>query len=261
MVSEFMCASQGRLHYFDQQTQEKVFATEIIKYGSGKSDDGWWGAEKMAEHVQKAIQIFEISFPGDIAVFAFDNSSGHACKAKDALVANRMNLGPGGSQPIMHDCHAPLPIVTIGTKELTFESHSTQDLEALADVNLLWNARCSSERESSGCLGNGSLNPRHATPEHPQPQPRPPAQECLRNPEPGLDLQPLTRSQANRLEEPPLSKAPLALGKKDPGGQPWVASPEESARRRPTRGEAGGALGETCGALGNAAGALGKVDG
>ena len=57
----------------------------------------------MAEYVQKAIQIFEISFPEDIAVFASDNSSGHACKAKDALVANRMNLGPGGSQPIMHD--------------------------------------------------------------------------------------------------------------------------------------------------------------
>jgi hypothetical protein len=36
-------------------------------------------------------------------VFAFDDSSGHACKAKDALVANRMNLGPGGKQPKMHN--------------------------------------------------------------------------------------------------------------------------------------------------------------
>ena len=120
-------------------------------------------------------------------------------------------------------------------------------------MNLLWDARCSPECEASGCMGNGSLNPRYSTPEHPQPQPRPPAQECLRNHEPGLDLQPLTRSQANRLEEPPLSEATLALGKREPGGRPWVTSPEESARRRPT-------LGGTCRALGNAAGALGKVD-
>lgn len=39
MVSEFLCAAQGRLHYVDEQ--EKVYATEIIKYGSGRNDDGW----------------------------------------------------------------------------------------------------------------------------------------------------------------------------------------------------------------------------
>ena len=60
---------------------------------------------QMVEQVQKAIWAFETSFPDDIAVFAFDNSSRHAlaCKAKDALVANRMNLGPGGKQPIMRN--------------------------------------------------------------------------------------------------------------------------------------------------------------
>ena len=41
---------------------------------------------------RKAIIVFNKASPGDIAMFAFDNSSGHACKAKDALVANRMNL-------------------------------------------------------------------------------------------------------------------------------------------------------------------------
>ena len=49
----------------------------------------------MVEQTHKAIQIFQKSFPHDIVVFAFDNSSGHARKAKHALVANRMNLGPG----------------------------------------------------------------------------------------------------------------------------------------------------------------------
>ena len=59
-------------------------------------------------------------------------------------------------------CHGPLPIVSIGTKELTFEPHSTQDLEALADVNLLWDARCSPACETSGCVSFG--NPELATP-------------------------------------------------------------------------------------------------
>lgn len=102
MVSEFLCAAQGRLNCSDEEGG-KEYITEIIKYGSGSSDDGWWNAEKMVKQTEKAITIFNKAFPGDIAVFAFDNSSGHACKAKDALVANRMNLRPGGKQPEMHD--------------------------------------------------------------------------------------------------------------------------------------------------------------
>jgi hypothetical protein len=105
MISDFLCAAQGRLRCVDESsgTPETVYATEVIKYGSGKSDDGWWNAEKMVEQTKKAIAIFEKAFPDDIAVFAFDNSSGHACKATDALVANRMNLNPGGKQSVLHD--------------------------------------------------------------------------------------------------------------------------------------------------------------
>ena len=55
----------------------------------------------MAEQTRKVIRIFNNAFPNDIAVFAFDNSSGHAYKAPDALVANHMNLEPGGKQPCM----------------------------------------------------------------------------------------------------------------------------------------------------------------
>jgi len=105
MVSEFLCAAKGRLSYFDESTQQPVYATAIIKYGSGKGDDGWWNAQKMVEQTQRAITVFNHAFPGDIAVFAFDNSSGHACKAVDALVACRMNLSPGGKQARMRDTH------------------------------------------------------------------------------------------------------------------------------------------------------------
>ena len=53
----------------------------------------------MVEQTKKVIAIFNEAFPRDIGVLAFDKSSGHACKAKDAL---RMNLRPGGKQPAMH---------------------------------------------------------------------------------------------------------------------------------------------------------------
>ncbi len=37
---------------------------------------------------------------------------------------------------------ATLPTVAIGKRELSFEAHSVQDLEALADARLLWDIRC-----------------------------------------------------------------------------------------------------------------------
>ena len=37
---------------------------------------------------EKAIPIFEKRFPGKKAIFAFDNSSGYAAFAEDALVAS-----------------------------------------------------------------------------------------------------------------------------------------------------------------------------
>jgi len=96
----FICSNQPT-SYVD--SNQRVYAMEIIQYGSGKGDDGWWNANKMVQQTQKAIRIFNQAFPNDIAVFAFDNSSGHACKAPNALVTQRMNLGPGGKQPVIRD--------------------------------------------------------------------------------------------------------------------------------------------------------------
>ena len=115
---------------------------------------------------------------------------------------------------LMNFCHGPLPIVTLGEKELTFEPHSTQDLEALGDVGLLWDARCSPECDSPECRGSKSLRPHNPVPGAPQPQPCQPDEECTRNLEPRPDPQPLTRPQANRLEKPLLTKPPLAPARK-----------------------------------------------
>ena len=41
IVSEFLCMMQERLHHINESwsVPEKIYATEIIKYNSGKSDD------------------------------------------------------------------------------------------------------------------------------------------------------------------------------------------------------------------------------
>jgi hypothetical protein len=42
-------------------------------------------------------------FPGCEGFFAFDNASNHRTFAPDALVVAKMNLMPGGKQPLLRD--------------------------------------------------------------------------------------------------------------------------------------------------------------
>jgi hypothetical protein len=41
------------------------YATEIVTYGSGKNNAGWW--EKMVKQAKMAIAIFNKAFPEDMA--------------------------------------------------------------------------------------------------------------------------------------------------------------------------------------------------
>ena len=71
-----------------------------LEYGK----DNYWTGEKMVNHTANvAIPIFEQAFPGCQGLFAFDNASNHSSFATDALLAVRMNLGPGGKQPLLRD--------------------------------------------------------------------------------------------------------------------------------------------------------------
>ena len=49
MVSEFVSAACGRLSYFDPAMKERIYATEILKYGAGS--DGYWTSQKMLSQV------------------------------------------------------------------------------------------------------------------------------------------------------------------------------------------------------------------
>jgi hypothetical protein len=107
MVSDFITAG-GRLMVPWTISEDQLgelglprrYATHYLEY----SKDNYWTSDAMVDHaIQVAIPIFEVAFPGCIAVFAFDNASNHACFAPDALRAEKLNKGPGGAQPIMRD--------------------------------------------------------------------------------------------------------------------------------------------------------------
>jgi hypothetical protein len=76
---------------------------QYLKYGK----DNYWTGDKMADQAtQIAAKIFPYAFPGCQALFEFDNASNHSCFAHNALVASRMNLNPGGKQPLMCETFA-----------------------------------------------------------------------------------------------------------------------------------------------------------
>lgn len=71
---------------------------QLLEYGK----DNYWNGDKMVDHAVKvAARIFPYAFPGCQGLFAFDNASNHCAFAADALVASKMNLKPGGAQPLM----------------------------------------------------------------------------------------------------------------------------------------------------------------
>jgi len=71
--------------------------------------DGYWNGKDVVEQIADlAIPIFEATHKDEqgrllVGVFLFDNSKCHGIMAPDALVANLMNLNPGGAQPKMRD--------------------------------------------------------------------------------------------------------------------------------------------------------------
>ncbi|CCI41894.1 unnamed protein product [Albugo candida] len=105
-VSDFLTDVCGRLALDEAKQLEypDVPKESCVYMKPGKNNDGWWTAEHLHAQVRhKAIPIFNAQFLGSQALFAFDNATSHAAFAGDALVAKRMNLGPGGKQPKMRN--------------------------------------------------------------------------------------------------------------------------------------------------------------
>ena len=66
--------------------------------------DNYWTGDKMVEHAARvALPVFHYAFPNCQALFAIDNAPNHCSFSEDVLVSKRMNLNPGGQQPIMRE--------------------------------------------------------------------------------------------------------------------------------------------------------------
>ena len=59
--------------------------------------------DEFLKQVMVAIDIFEAKYPDAQGVFMFDNAPCHRKVSDDALNAEKMNVKPGGKQPIMRD--------------------------------------------------------------------------------------------------------------------------------------------------------------
>ncbi|CAN0577416.1 unnamed protein product [Ectocarpus sp. 12 AP-2014] len=65
----------------------------------GKQHDGYWTSDRMCAQLPAAIAMFEpTNGPHRQGVFIFDNSTGHNAYDKDALLAHKINLAPGGEK-------------------------------------------------------------------------------------------------------------------------------------------------------------------
>ena len=76
------------------------YATEYFVYGKDKY---WQGDDMVKYTVKVAVPIFNATFPGCQAVFAFDNASNHYSYAAEALRVENMNPHPGGKQGTLRE--------------------------------------------------------------------------------------------------------------------------------------------------------------
>ena len=84
-----------------EQLPENLKSRVVIH--PGKNHDGWWDCKQLLAQTSHFIDVFELIHPGDVCLAVFDCSSNHQAFSDDALVVSRMNVSPGGKQPIMRN--------------------------------------------------------------------------------------------------------------------------------------------------------------
>ena len=112
MVSDFIDEHNGYLALTQEEYDRvkvsdpsiRLQAREFLEYGEAK--EGYWTSDKFMARIEKAIRITEVKYPKEEGwrhVWIFDHSSCHGAMAEDSLDVKKMNVNPGGKQPIMHD--------------------------------------------------------------------------------------------------------------------------------------------------------------
>ena len=113
MVSEFIEEKDGYLALSDEQyefevtnSDQEIDKSALAILEIGEHREGYWNSDCFMEQVAKAVKIAEVKYPssqGYHHIWCFDHSCGHTAFADDALIASKVNKGPGGKQPKMRD--------------------------------------------------------------------------------------------------------------------------------------------------------------
>ena len=93
MVSDFVDEVSG---FVRTETEEARFLLETSK-------DGYFNNDHLLDQVKHTIDIFEKIHPDATGLFLFDNAPSHKKLADDGLNVEKMNVNPGGKQPLMMD--------------------------------------------------------------------------------------------------------------------------------------------------------------
>lgn len=94
MVSAYCCADIGMWRN----------SWAFIEPGAAERKDSFWGGNDVQLQAKDHLLEFDAKFPECTCVDVYDNSTGHNCKAPDALDASSINITPGGKNyKIMRD--------------------------------------------------------------------------------------------------------------------------------------------------------------
>ena len=109
MVIDFVDEHNGYLRLSEDEIRRRdetdptipLLAREVIEIG--ESHEGYFTSDKFCLQVAKAARIasFKYSIEEYNVVWVFDQAKIHVSYDSDALIASRMNVNPGGQQPVM----------------------------------------------------------------------------------------------------------------------------------------------------------------
>ena len=76
------------------------------EWNTVRAGRAYWNSSKFMKQIEEAAMLAEAKYPGKDGyklVWIFDHSSCHTAMADDTLDAGKMNVNPGGKQPVMRD--------------------------------------------------------------------------------------------------------------------------------------------------------------
>ena len=88
----------NRVKVSNSSTQQQ--ARDFLEYK--EAQERYWSSENFMVQIEMAVRIAEVKYPKEKG-WPHVWISDHSAMAEDSLDVKKMNVNPGGKQPIMHD--------------------------------------------------------------------------------------------------------------------------------------------------------------